>query len=217
MSNGYGKHTSGFGITREQSIDLIVQACLDNDVTDTRQIAYVLATAQHESSNFRSPEEDWGRKQAVTLAYHGGEAYYGRGYAHLTHHENYRNMGDRLGLGDALVVTPQRAAEPEIATRVLVIGMREGRFTPGHTLDRYINAGEADYSGARAIINSRDTATAEPIANLARQWEAEVPALFHGSCAMKPGPAPGPTNREGGKSHERQRSRSARNAAARHA
>src|SRR5690606_1530987 len=114
---------------------------------------------------------------AVTLAYHGGEAYYGRGYAHLTHHENYRNMGDRLGLGDALVVTPHRAAEPEIATRVLVIGMREGRFTPGHTLDRYINAGEADYSGARAIINSRDTATAEPIANLARQWEAEVPAL----------------------------------------
>src|SRR5690606_6347952 len=203
--------------TREQSIDLIVQACLDNDVTDTRQIAYVLATAQHESSNFRSPEEDWGRKQAVTLAYHGGEAYYGRGYAHLTHHENYRNMGDRLGLGDALVVTPQRAAEPEIATRVLVIGMREGRFTPGHTLDRYINAGEADYSGARAIINSRDTATAEPIANLARQWEAEVPALFHGSCAMKPGPAPGPTNREGGKSHERPRSRSPRTAAPRHA
>src|SRR3546814_10594479 len=87
------------------------------------------STAQHESGNFRSPEEDWGRKQAVTLAYHGGEAYYGRGYAHLTHHENYRNMGGLLGLGDALVATPQRAAEPEIATQVLVIGMREGKFT----------------------------------------------------------------------------------------
>ena len=71
----------------------------------------------------------------------------------------------------------KRAAEPEIATRVLVVGMREGRFTPGHTLDRYINDRQTDYSGARAIINSRDTATATPIANLARNWETEVPAL----------------------------------------
>lgn len=86
-------------------------------------------------------------------------------------------MGERLGLGDALVATPQRAAEPEIATRVLVVGMREGRFTPGHALDRYINDRLTDYSGARAIINSRDTATATPIANLARRWETEVPAL----------------------------------------
>src|SRR3546814_1679437 len=77
-------------------------------------------------------------------------------------------MGGLLGLGDALVATPQRAAEPEIATQVLVIGMREGKFTPGHTLDRYINDRQTDYNGARAIINSRDTATADPIANLAR-------------------------------------------------
>lgn len=97
MSDGYGKHTAGFGITREHSIDLIVQACLDNNITDTRQIAYVLATAQHESKNFQSPEEDWGRKQAVRLAYHGGEVYYGRGYAHITHYENYRDMDARLG------------------------------------------------------------------------------------------------------------------------
>src|SRR3546814_8779692 len=54
---------------------------------------------------------------------------------------------------------------------------REGKFTPGHTLDRYINDRQTDYNGARAIINSRDTATADPIANLARHWEAEVPAL----------------------------------------
>src|SRR3546814_8547038 len=55
--------------------------------------------------------------------------------------------------------------------------MREGKFTPEHTLDRYINDRQTDYNGARAIINSRDTATADPIANLARHWEAEVPAL----------------------------------------
>lgn len=177
MSDGYGKHTTGFGITREHSIDLIVQACLDNNITDTRQIAYVLATAQHESKNFQSPEEDWGRKQAVRLAYHGGEAYYGRGYAHITHYENYRDMDARLGLDSTLVVTPQRAAEPEIATRILVIGMRDGSFVPGQSLERHINARQADYEGARSIINPRDTRTVAPIAALARHWETEVPAL----------------------------------------
>src|SRR3546814_18964045 len=86
-------------------------------------------------------------------------------------------MGGLLGLGDALVATPQRAAEPEIATQVLVIGMREGKFTPGHTLDRYINDRQTDYNGARAIINSRNTAPAAPTATLARHPTAEVPAL----------------------------------------
>src|SRR3546814_19879475 len=86
-------------------------------------------------------------------------------------------MGGRLGFGDARVAAPRRGGEPEIATEGLVSGMREGKFAPGQTLERYINYLQTDYIGARAIINSRDTATADPIANLARHWEAEVPAL----------------------------------------
>src|SRR3546814_8129010 len=35
MSDGYGKHTTGFGITREQSIDLIVPTCLDRSEEQT--------------------------------------------------------------------------------------------------------------------------------------------------------------------------------------
>lgn len=177
MSNGYGKQATGFGISREQSIDLIVQTCVDNGVIDTRQIAYVLATAQHESNNFRSPDEDWGRKQAVTLAYHGGEEYYGRGYAHLTHYENYRDMGAALGMGNALVVAPQRAAEAEIATRILVLGMRDGEFVPGQTLARYIDERQADYSAARAIVNPRDADSVARIAASAQRWETQVPAI----------------------------------------
>src|SRR3546814_17151748 len=92
MSDGYGKQSAGFGLSREQSIDLIVQTCLDNEVVEARQIAYVLATAQHESGDFRSPDEEWGRKQSIISAYHGGEEYYGRGYVHLTHQENYRKI-----------------------------------------------------------------------------------------------------------------------------
>src|SRR3546814_10272450 len=88
-------------------------------------------------------------------------------------------MGGLLGLGDALVATPQRAAEPEIATQVLVIGMREGKFTPGHTLDRYINDRQTDYNGARAIINSRDTATAR-----SEEHTSELQSLMRISYAV---------------------------------
>ena len=177
MSDGYGKQSAGFGISREQSIELIVHACLDNGITDTRQIAYVLATAQHESNDFHSPDEEWGRKQAITNAYHGGEEYYGRGYAHLTHQENYRRLGIELGIADELVEQPSRAAEPDIATRILVLGMRDGTFVPGHALDDHIDARQADYDGARAIINPRDIETAATIAGYARDWEALIPAM----------------------------------------
>ena len=177
MSDGYGKQSAGFGINREQSIELIVHTCLDNQITDTRQIAYVLATAQHESNDFRSPDEEWGRKQAITNAYHGGEEYYGRGYAHLTHQENYRRLGIELGIADELVEQPSRAAEPDIATRILVLGMRDGTFVPGHALEDHIDARQADYDGARAIINPRDIETAATIAGYARDWEALTPAM----------------------------------------
>src|SRR3546814_523581 len=121
MSDGYGKHPSELGIARQQSIDLSGQASRDHNLTETRQSSCVRSTGQNEWRNLRWPEEDWGRKQAVTLAYHGGEAYYGRDYAHRTHRKSYLKRGGRLGLGDALVATPQRAAEPESATQVLVI------------------------------------------------------------------------------------------------
>ncbi|WP_456999429.1 hypothetical protein [Luteimonas sp. A534] len=64
-----------------------MQTCLEEGVTDERQIAYVLATAEHESRNFTSLEEDYGRKQAAVRGYKGGERegygsgeeYFGRG------------------------------------------------------------------------------------------------------------------------------------------
>ena len=59
MSGGYGKSGVGFGLTRDQSSEMIVRTCIDNGITDHRQIAYVLATAQHESRDFAAAEEDW--------------------------------------------------------------------------------------------------------------------------------------------------------------
>lgn len=181
MSDGYG-YSAIAPITREQSVRLIVQTCLEEGVTDERQIAYVLATAAHESRNFTSLEEDYGRKQAVEKGYMGGERegrgsgeeYFGRGYVHLTHYPNYRTLGAALGRGTELVDEPELAADPETAARVLVVGMRDGLFTE-RGLGDYINADTSDYRNARRIVNGTDRAV--EIAVLARNWEPEVAGL----------------------------------------
>ncbi|HCT28498.1 MAG TPA: peptidoglycan-binding protein [Stenotrophomonas sp.] len=179
MSEGYGKGGSGFGLTRDQSVEMIVRTCIDNGITDHRQIAYVLATAQHESRDFAAPEEDWGRKQAVDLRYFGGEEYFGRGFAHLTHVNNYERLGEALGMGRELVEHPERAAQAEIATRVLVVGMRDGMF--GARLSDNVNANHADYRQARASVNGGELNNGSPypdaIATLATGWESQVAGL----------------------------------------
>ena len=181
MSDGYGRSAAS-PITREQTVRLIVRTCLEEGVTDERQIAYVLATAEHESQNFTSPEESSGRKQAAEIGYKGGEReghgsgeeYFGRGYAHLTHLDNYRRLSEELGRGDELVDSPALAANPEVASQVLVVGMRDGLFT-GRRLGHYITSDEADYLNARRIVNSTDRAA--DIAELARNWEPGIANL----------------------------------------
>ncbi|HEV7269815.1 peptidoglycan-binding protein [Pseudoxanthomonas sp.] len=181
MSDGYGL-SGASPVTRDQAVRLIVQTCLEERVTDERQIAYVLATAQHESQNFTSLEENHGRKQAAKIGYRGGERdgyasgeeYFGRGYAHLTHWGNYRDLGQALGRGDELAREPALAASPELASRILVVGMRDGLFT-GRGLDDYIEGQRVDYLNARRIVNGTDQAA--NIAALARDWEPAISDL----------------------------------------
>ena len=176
MSDGYG-YSAASPITGDQAVRLIVRTCLQEGITDERQIAYVLATAEHESQNFTKPEEDYGRQQATRLGYEGGEDFFGRGYAHLTHRDNYQRLGDALGRGDDLVNNPALAADPEIASRVLVVGMRDGLFTT-RGLGDYINENGVDYPEARRIINGTDRQ--HDIADLARNWEGRVADLVTG-------------------------------------
>jgi peptidoglycan hydrolase-like protein with peptidoglycan-binding domain/predicted chitinase len=173
MSDGYG-YSAESPITRDQAIRLIVRTCLQEGITDERQIAYVLATAEHESQNFTKPEEDFGRREAAIRGYEGGEDFFGRGYAHLTHRDNYRRLGEAMGVGDDLVNNPTLAADPQIASRILVVGMRDGLFTT-RGLSDYVTADGFNYEGARAIVNGTDRQ--DHIAGLARNWEGQVADL----------------------------------------
>ena len=176
MANGYGRSNEGFGITRQESVALIVKTAVENGVTDPRQIAYMLATAQHETRNFTAPDEDFGRQQARKLGYKGGEEYFGRGYVHLTHIENYQKFDRLLGLNGQLVKNPALAKDPELAAKILVIGMRDGLFT-GKSLSRYIGDDSHDIYNARRVVNGVNpkqpwsVKAARDCVTYAKQWE----------------------------------------------
>ncbi|WP_284176346.1 peptidoglycan-binding protein [Xanthomonas citri] len=143
----------------------------------------MLATAQHETRNFQAPEEDFGRSQARKLGYSGGEEFYGRGYVHLTHDYNYAKFDKLLGLNGEMVRNPDMAKQPEIAAKVLVVGMRDGLFT-GKPLDRYIDHDSHDVYNARRVVNGVTPSkpwsvkAAKECEEYAGNWERRVPDLI---------------------------------------
>lgn len=166
---------SAYGLTRDQNVELLVRTALEYGVTDRRQIAYIVATAQHETDNFATSREYDGPNQAIRNGYGGGENYYGRGYVQVTHDRNYDRMATTLG-------DPRISANPDIVAQesalgaqTTVVGMARGLYT-GVGLDRYINPQNADYTAARAIVNGTDRA--DHIAGLARTWEQNLPDII---------------------------------------
>lgn len=129
------------------------------------QIAYVLATAWHES-RFQLVKEGFYNSKIHELRkkeYYDpktGNSYYGRGYVQVTHKYNYKKMQERLkkeGIDVDLVGNPDKALDHDIAFPILMIGMKEGLFT-GFKLTDFINDKQVDFYNARKIINGLDRA-----------------------------------------------------------
>lgn len=144
-----------------------------NGTGDVAQLAYVLATAWHETGRRMQPvREAFGLDEAQTLRrlrdarargiIHGdyfepqanGCCYYGRGFVQLTHGDNYRRVGERLGLGQALFDDPDLALGMDVAVPTLFVGMLEGLFR-GRRLDQFVNgpASHDAFVRARDVVN----------------------------------------------------------------
>lgn len=154
-----------------KSIPLILRECEANGVSDRGQIAYVLATAQHESllgkwmEELASGEAYEGRLDLGNTQKGDGKRFKGRGFVQITGRRNYTDWSNRLGID--LVSNPEKTAVPEIAAKILVIGMRDGTFTT-LKLSNFINSTKRDFVNARKIINGMDRAP--HIANIAEQF-----------------------------------------------
>lgn len=143
----------------------ILEAWSDKGIVDKRFIAYSLATAYHETAKTMQPIKEYGkgagRKYGSKIKMSGkpyttpNQIYYGRGYVQLTWFENYDFAGKQLGID--LLNDPDRALDPVIAAKIMVIGMINGWFT-GKRMSDYFSQTKEDAFNARKIINGLDAA-----------------------------------------------------------
>lgn len=166
-----------FGATLSQSeadgTEAIIDAFEDAGLTDARWLAYMLATAFHETAATMRPIEEYGKGAGRQYGLPTGpykQRYYGRGYVQLTWEANYKKAQDKLGA--PFHSKPELALDPKHAADIMTRGMTEGWFT-GKKLSDYIGA-KADYVGARRIINGTDKASL--IAGYAVKFEAAIKA-----------------------------------------
>ena len=128
---------------------------------NNRHLAYILATAKHETAGFVYMREIWGPTPAQR-GYEGradlgntvkgdGKRFMGRGFVQITGRRNYFDWSKRLGLD--MLSKPSLAEGLDIAARILVEGMLKGTFT-GKKLADYPH----DFVEARRVVNGTDRA-----------------------------------------------------------
>lgn len=134
----------------------ILQEAVNQGVTSAAQVAYILATALHETNKTMEPvkeaywlSETWRKNN---LRYY---PYYGRGFVQLTWKANYKKYSKILDID--LVSDPDKVMDPDISAFIIVHGMKHGTFT-GKSLDDFITKNSIDFYNARKIINGLDKA-----------------------------------------------------------
>ncbi len=155
----------------QKNIPIIYKECIKNGVTDPGQIAYVLATAEHEShlgkmmmerqwikneeeNNKYFTERYGSRKDLGNIDPSDGPKYKGRGFCQITGRVNYNYWTNKLGIN--LLENPDLAASDiSVAARILVVGMKEGSFTKKHKLSDHISGSKRDFMNPK---NPKDDA-----------------------------------------------------------
>ncbi len=175
------------------SFQALMAACVAAGITSINHLAYVLATAHHESclgnwmEEFASGEDYEGRRDLGNTQSGDGVRFKGRGFVQLTGRTNYQAYSDILGLD--LVGNPNLAKDRTIAAKITAHGMKTGRYT-GVSLSDYQKAdGSYDFVNARRIINGTDRA--EKIAAQARRY-AQALQGFNTTPSTQPVATPAP-------------------------
>lgn len=160
---------------------------------DRRWLAYMLATAHHETGRTMQPVRETladcdataiarldaafarGQLRWVSKPYwrpdEQGRSWLGRGFVQLTHKRNYRTMGEMIDVD--LLGDPDKAMGMEVALAILFAGMTGGAFT-GRKLADYFSDSVEDWRSARKIINGLECA--DTVANYGRLYCAAIDA-----------------------------------------
>lgn len=158
---------------------------------DDRWLAYMLATAHHETGRTMQPvRETFAASDAQAIsrlnaAYASGvltwvakpywqrdadgKSWLGRGFVQLTHKANYRKLSDQTGID--LTTDPTAAMSLDAALAVMFVGMRRGSFTT-HKLADFFSGATEKWKDARRIING--TERAELVASYAIKYYGAI-------------------------------------------
>lgn len=140
------------------------------------QLAYLLATAYHETAHTMHPVREYGSE-----SYLRAKPYYpyvGMGYVQLTWKANYQNASNKLGVD--FVSNPKKLLEPAYSAEIIALGMKEGWFT-GKKLSDYITLQKSDFVDARRIVNGTDKASL--IAGYAKEYDEQLKSEGYGENA----------------------------------
>ena len=172
--NTFGKLT----IKKVKSLEFLLSKLEKSTRVDSNaKRAYTLATIKWETADTFEPITEYGSK--AYLKSKKNNPYIGRGYVQLTWRTNYFNFGNAINID--LVGNPVLANDPEVAWKVLEIGMTDDYETQGlekvddpnftsSTLEDYFDNGKCDYENARKIINPKDYKSYKPIAEMANKF-----------------------------------------------
>jgi putative chitinase len=155
----YATLKAHFGkLTQDQvnGINAILAEWIATMGQDDRHLAYMLATAWHETAQKMQAISEYGKgkgKKYGAIDKKTGHAYYGRGLVQLTWARNYQTMGKILNI--PLYEHPELALSLPVAVDIMFDGMFNGIFT-GKKLSDYFNKTKDDPIGARRIINGKD-------------------------------------------------------------
>lgn len=191
----------GGSLTQEQvdGTQAILDGFEQHGDGNLRHLAYLLATAKHETAHTMQPIYERGRKQYFNKYAHttdkgkalgntvagDGFKFRGRGYVQLTGRDNYRRAGEKMNTG--LLGNPDLALEPNIAACILIRGCLEGWFT-GKKLGDYTS-----FRDMRRVVNGLDRA--DDIALIAEGFASAL-AKSKAAPVVKPKPTPPPAKRQ---------------------
>jgi putative chitinase len=172
-----------------QGTDALLDAIERHGIPDIRHAANILAQVYHETGGRMMPvRETFANSDAQAIARldaafargqlpwvrnpYWRDGWFGRGAIQITHRENYKRLGDRIGVN--LAANRDRALDPVVSADIAVIGMAEGLFT-GKSLSDYFNASGSDVRNARRIVNGPD-GTEDRVAGYHRAFLAALKA-----------------------------------------
>jgi hypothetical protein len=188
-------------LTQEQvdGMNVILDEWDKRGLTELSWLAYMLATAFHETARTMQPvietrraseptnpsvdtaiarlDNAWNSgklpwvKQPYWRKDENGQSWLGRGFVQLTHKSNYARAEQELKI--PCTQQPELMLQAGPAAQVMFGGMMGGWFT-GKKLSDYLGGGKVDFLNARRIINGLDRAS--DIASYADQFFGAVKA-----------------------------------------